>query len=146
MYASDAEVAGVAGTGEQILGSYSLPANSLYKNNQALRIRAIFKHAANTQVIDPKLYFGSVSLLLEDCATSGQAVSLSMLVARRSAGNQMIFKENSGIASAAGAIPSYAAGTEDETAAILIKATVQGDTTGADMSLESLRVEFLQNP
>lgn len=146
VFANDAETAGATGTSEQTLMSFSLPANSLYKNGQALRITAFLKHAANTNAIDPKLYFGGSSITLADCATSGGIEKLSLLVIRRGSASQLVLAEAVDSGGASVTSPALTAGTDDLTAAVTIKLTVTGDNSGADMSAESLRVEFLQNP
>ena len=146
VFADDTEVAGASGTSEQILKSFSVPANSLNKNGQALRIKALFKHAANTDNVNFRLYFGGSSIATGNKATSGELLELEMLVSRRAAGSQLVWasgQESNGPAIFA---PALTAGSDDETTALLIKATVTGGTSGVDGLCESLRVEFLQAP
>lgn len=146
MSAQDTETFGIAGTGEQTLASFSLPANSLYSNGQALRIRAYFKHAANTNNVTFKLYFGASSISSGVLATSGETCELELFVSRRGAGSQLVFAKGQISTGPAILAPAYTAGTDDETTALILKATVTGGTTGADGACESMRVEFLQKP
>lgn len=141
-----AKASGIAGTSEQVLKTFSLPANSLYKNGQALRIKALFSHAANTNTGTIKLYFGSASVAHATFATSGETGELNMLVVRRDSASQLVWSEISVSTSAVFVGPALTAATEADSAAIVIKATVTGGTSGADLACELLMVEFLQNP
>lgn len=143
--AQDTKASGTTGTSEQTIYSYSLPANSLYKNGQALRIKALFSHAANTHGVTYKLYFGGSSISSGSSTTSGEVGELELLVIRRAAGSQLVWAKGN-FATIGGIAPALTAGTDDETTALTIKATVTGGTTGADGAVESLRVEFLMNP
>lgn len=138
------ETAGPADTNEDTIASFTLPANSLNSNGQALRIRAIFKHAANTNGVTFKLYFGATSLSSGSEAASGEILDMELLVIRRGSSSCLVV-ENLKDADGAAA-PAIASNTDDLTTNLVIKATVQGASSGADGLLESLQVEFLQKP
>lgn len=141
---SSTVTAGTTGTGEQTLATYTLPANSLYKTDQNLRIRAYFTHAANTNGVTFKLYFGATSISSGSLTTSGQTAELALDVVRTGSATQAVWA--SGKQATTSLASAYTAGTDDFTTALTIKATVTGGTTGADGSLILFRVEFLQNP
>lgn len=140
---SDAQNAGTTGTGEQTVKTFSLPANSLCQGSQGLRIKATFSHAANTHGVTYKLYFGSESISSGSDTTSGDIALLELDVVKTGSKTQLVTA--SGVAAGAVLAPAITRATEDDTAAITIKATVTGGTTGADGACESLQVEFLQS-
>lgn len=146
IHANDTATAGTTGTSEQTIMTYSLPANSLCNDKQSLRIRAYFLHAANTNNVTFKLYFGGSSISSGVLATSGETCELELFVSRRSSSTQLVWAKGSISTGPAILAPAYTAGSDDLTAAVTIKATVTGGTTGADGTVESMRIEFLQAP
>jgi hypothetical protein len=143
IYGSSAAVAGIAGTGEQVLGTFAMPAGTLDVVGRRLRLTANFQHAANTNNVTPKLYFGSEALATAVGATSGQAYKLECDVLKTGASTQQVTCW--GLGGAAGVVPvTYsAAGAETDTAAITLKADCTGGTTGADCTLSDFYVEIL---
>ncbi len=144
IYGINASVAGITGTGEQTLGTWSMPAGTLDVVGRRLRITAEFAHAANTNNVTPKLYFGSEALATAVGAGSGQGYWIKCDVLKTAASIQNV--DCQGLGGAAGVVPvSYSApgSTETDTAAIVIKATCTGGTTGADCTLTNFMVEEL---
>lgn len=138
--------AGIAGTSEQTLLSYSLPAGSLLSNGQSLRIKAYFTHAANTNNVTFKLYFGTSSISSGVLATSGETCELSLDVIRTGAATQLVWADGAISTGPAILAPALTSGTDDLTAAVTIKGTVTGGTSGVDGTQKLLRVEFLREP
>ena len=134
---------GNVGLGEDTLQTFTFPANAFNANGKAIRIRAIFRVAANTNVKTVKLHFGATVI-----ASSGASDLLN---------NLTIYFDVTVVRTGASAQRSTAfrvEGTsvllirttpaEDTTAAIVIKGT--GETTtnvNNDVVQESMLVEFL---
>jgi hypothetical protein len=108
-----------------------------------LIITANFQHAANTNNVSTKIYFGSEALATANTATSGAAMKLQCDVLKTGASTQQVTCW--GLGGAAGVVPvTYsAAATETDTSAIVIKASVTGGTTGADGILSDFSVREL---
>lgn len=134
------------GTSEQTLGTYSLPANSLDVNGRALRIRAFFVTAANGNTKTCKLYFGAKSLSTGAITTASAAPYLELNVVRSGVGTQII--GGIGFGGTTGIVPVALTGAgtaaEDETAAIVIKATgTDGTSSAGDITLCGFTVEYM---
>jgi hypothetical protein len=139
-----ATAAGATGTGEQTLGTYSLPANALDVAGRHLRITADFAKAANGNSVTPKLYFGSESLATAANTTSAGAMKIVCDVLKTGASTQSV--NCWGLGGTSGVTPviySQPAATETDSSAITIKATCTGGTTGADCTLSDFVVEYL---
>ena len=143
IYGINAPVTGATGTSEQVLGTWAMPGGTLDVVGRRLRITANFQHAANTNDVSAKLYFGSEALATANTATSGAATKLECDVLKTGASTQQVTCW--GLGGAAGVVPvTYsAAGTETDTGAITIKASVTGGTSGADGTLSDFYVEEL---
>ena len=133
--------AGSTGTGEQTLMSFSIPANSLYKNGQAFRIKANF-HNNSSDTVTWKLYFGSANI--SQSVTTTTAASAEILAVRNGSKTQQLIKNSNNNGTVAA--PAASAGSEDDTAAILVKLTATAGSSGANATADLLSVEFLQNP
>jgi hypothetical protein len=138
-----APVTGTTGTSEETLATFSLPAGSLDVVGRHLRVTAMFKHAANTNAITPKLYFGSEALATAADSGSGDADRIACDIVKTGASTQQV--NCWGLGGAAGVVPVTvsAAGAETDTSAIVIKGTCTGGTTGADCTLSDFLVEIL---
>ncbi len=144
IYGTNASVAGTTGTGEQTLGTFAMPAGTLDVVGRRLKITASFSHAANSNAITPKLYFGSEALATAADSTTGSAAMIQCYVLKTAASTQNV--DCWGLGGAAGVVPvTYSApgSTETDTAAITIKATCTGGTSGADCTLTNFAVEEL---
>jgi len=130
------------GTSEQTLHSYSLPANSLDAAGRNLRVNACFKHAANTDSVTSKLYFGSEVVSDGGVAISGSITCLQMVVLKTGSSAQNVIQ--SGRANASLLADAYTAATETDTAPILIRATgTDGTSAAGDDTLVSFTVEYM---
>ena len=140
IYGLLAPVTGTTGTSEETLGTYAMPAGQLDVVGRRLIITANFQHAANTNNVTPKLYFGSEALATAVGATSAQAYKLQCDVLKTGASTQQVTCW--GLGGAAGVVPvTYSvAATETDTSAITIKATCTGGTSGADCILSDFNV------
>lgn len=132
------------GTGltEQILGSYSMPANTLDVVGRNLRITAWFSHAANTHTVTDKLYFGSESISDGGVSSSGIVTQLGAEVLKIGTGQQSVIVQ--GAAGSTLLTPAYTAATENEAAPITIKATsTDGTSSAGDGNLVAMLVEII---
>ncbi len=130
-----------ADTTEDVLKSFSLPANALDVVGRAVYIYAWGTYANNTNTKAAKLYFGATSI----AAASGNNTSwaLEMVVIKSAANAQKINSQN--ITGTTHGGTTSAAGAETDTAAITIKVTGQ-DTTSANANaivLNGLYVNFM---
>lgn len=144
IYGINATVTGPTGTAENTMATWSMPAGTLDVVGRRLRITASFSHAANSNAITPKLYVGSEALATAADSTTGSAAMIQCTVLKTAASVQNI--DCWGLGGAAGVVPvTYSApgSTETDTAAIVIKATCQGGTSGADCLLTDFRIEEL---
>jgi hypothetical protein len=142
IYGTTATVATGTGTSEQILGTYSLPANALDAAGRRLRIHAVFSKAANTNATTAKLYFGSAVITTPSNTTSGAGSELELNVVKTASNTQIV--TGRGSMGTAAVTPYSAAGAETDTAAIVIKATcTDGTSQAADCTLQDFWVEYL---
>lgn len=143
IYSTIATAATATGTGEQTLGTYSLPANALDATGRRLRIRAAFAYAANTNNKTVKLYFGSSVITTPTAASNGTNAFLELVVVKSGASTQLVW--GTGV-NALTPVTTYAnvSSAEADTAAIVIKATgTDGTSSAADITLVDLAVEYL---
>lgn len=135
-----------AGTSEQTLATFSLPANVLDAVGRTLRIRAFFVTAANGNGKTCKLYFGSKSISTGSVTTSAAAPWLELMVTKTGSSTQII--AGCGFGGTTGIVPVALTGagtaTEADTAAIVIKATgTDGSDSAGDITLCSFTVEYM---
>lgn len=135
-----------AGTSEQTLATYSLPANSLDAVGRTVRVRAFFVTAANTNGKTCKLYFGSKSLSTGSITTASAAPWLELNITKSGSSTQII--SGCGFGGTTGIVPVALTGagtaTETDTAAIVIKATgTDGTDSAADITLCGFTVEYM---
>ncbi len=141
LYSTGTPVAGVAGTGEQTLATYSIPANTLIAGRM-IRIKASFSGGTNSNNKTYKCYFGASVIssgTLTDSNKNGQCeviVTYGNAAAVQEVYASMIHDTTN--------ITGYVnAGTDDTTAAITAKFTGQGGTSGVDVTMNSFSVELL---
>ena len=80
------------GTSEEVLATYTLPANTLSANGKAIRVRAWLSHAANTNASTMRIRFGGVGgtqISAMSSAASGDAIVLEAIVIRTGAATQI---------------------------------------------------------
>jgi hypothetical protein len=145
VFSITASAATLTGTGEQTLGTYTLPANSLDVAGRNLRINACFKHAANSNTATSRLYFGAEVITDGGVASSGTVTCEWMTVLKTGSNTQNVVAGGvKGGISPALLAQLYTAAGETDTAGIVIKATGQDTTSSAnDDTLVSFTVEYM---
>lgn len=132
-----------ADTTEDTLYTFSLPASSLSRTGQGVRVRARGTFAANGDNKTVRLYFGSSVVLSSGTLTSNNLAWESELwVAKNGASTQLASGEF--LVPGADDIQLNGAGTETDTGAITIKLTGQAGSANAnDIVCNMFSVEFL---
>ena len=139
---------GNVGLGEDVLQTFTLPANALNANGKAIRIRAIFRTAENANVKTIKHHFGGTVIGQSGAAAlNNRTIYFDVIVVRTGAsahrstamrieGVDGLLADNTQI------LRKFP--TDDTTAAIVIKGTGQTTTdVNDDVIQESMLVEFL---
>jgi hypothetical protein len=131
-----------ADTTEDTLHTFTLPKNTLIVPGQRLRIRAWGTTAANADTKLLKVYFGSQVILNTGAvAANAKPWYIECDVIMQSAGNQLILARGS--FNGAELAPAIVAGTQDETAAIVLKDTIAASVANAnDLTESAYSVEF----
>lgn len=131
-------------TTEEILHTYSLPANTIGTNGQGLRIRCWGSTGANANNKTMKLYFGATSVATPTAATNAKGWELQMDVWRTAAATQQTL--GTGIVDTTAVTPAVsAAGTDSFASAVTIKCTgTNGTASAADITANGMTVEQLK--
>jgi len=130
------------GTSEQVLGTYSLPASSLDIVGRKIHIFASFLAANNANTKSAKLYFGASAITVAAVTVSAATVVVlecEVLKTGASTQNVTCYGQNG-----SAIVPNvFVAGTDTDTAAIVIKATATDATSSAaDMILEDFQILY----
>lgn len=135
-------VATGAGTSEQILQQYTLPANSLSAAGQQVTIRCWGTTAANTNNKTRKLYFGASVITTATEAANAAGWDLSLTVMRTGAATQAVVgRGQAGTAGATNIAVYQNAGTDSLAASVLIKCTGTDATDSAgDITANAMTV------
>ena len=142
LFDTTATAATATGTSEQVLATYSLPANSLDYIGRRLKIHAMFSKAANTDSVTAKLYFGSEVVSSGANTTSGAGMTLDLIVVKTGASTQIVTGQ--GLSGTTAVTPYSAAGAETDTAAIVIKAScTDGTSAAADCTLQDMEIDYV---
>jgi hypothetical protein len=138
-----ATAATAAGTAEQTLATYSLPANALDQAGRKLRIRTAWHAATNSNNKTVKLYFGASSISTGTLTTSNKNGWLELIVTKSGSSTQIVW--GTGLVDTTAITPYLnASGSDTDTAAIVIKATGQDGTDSAgDITLHDFFVEYM---
>lgn len=131
-----------AGTAEETLISYSLPANTLSKNGIGVEIVAWGKLAANADEKLVRLKFGASAELMTTSANNKAWILKSMIYRTGAGAQDRLHSVELGGGTVNISIPSTPA--EDETGAIVIALTAD-DTGAGDTTCEGLLVKLLNN-
>lgn len=141
LYSTGTPVSGVAGTGEQVLATYTIPASTLVAG-RIIRIRASFTSGSNGNNKTFKCYFGAsviTSGTLTDNGTNGSCEVNVFYTS--SAATQEVYAN---MIHATTNITTYvAAGTDNAAATIVAKISGQGGTSGVDVTMNTFSVELL---
>lgn len=147
LYANGVVSATTAGTGEETLYTYTLPANFLANAGDSVRAECSAQGAATANNKTLRLYFGASVITTGAVAANNGGLYLTMTATRGASATAQAFAA-SGLGGTAGATPVAVvntAGTDDMAAAIVIKCTGQNgtaaaaDTSGRMMIVESLK-------
>lgn len=131
-----------ADTTEDVLQTFSLPANSLNANNKGVRIRVWGSCAANANNKTMKLYFGASVITTPTAGTNAKNWYLEMTVLRTGAATQIA--NGTGIVDTTAVTPYVNAGTDDNTTALTIKCTGTNGTSSAnDISCKAMIVDYI---
>lgn len=142
VYTTTASAATAAGTAEQVLATYSLPANALDIAGRRVRIHASFHMATNSNNKTLKLYFGASVIASAVLTDSNKNAWLAMDVVKTGASTQIVTA--TGQHDVTPITPYLNAGTDTDTAAIVIKASgTDGTDSAGDIVLEDFYVEYL---
>lgn len=143
--AQTAAVATGTGTSEQVLQTYTMPANQLASAGQAVRVRCWGTTGATANNKTRKLYFGASVITTATEAANAQNWVLELVVMRTGAATQSV--SGTGLAGTGGVTPiSYVnQGTDDLTAAVVIKCTgTDGTSAAGDITANGMIVEQIK--
>lgn len=136
-----------AGTSEQTLYTYTLPANTLANAGDSLRVECSAATAANANNKTLKLYFGASVISTPTAALNAQNVYLTYTVTRGASATAQAFVGNgmSGTGSITPVAVVNTAGTDDMSTALVIKCTGTDATDSAgDISGKMMFVELIK--
>ena len=133
-----------AGTAENTLLSYSIPANTLSAPGKTLRITCWGATAANGNNKTMKLYYGASSITTATAATNAKGWYLELIVTRQNtSATQVVFGK--GQVDTTNVTPYNNAGSDSMAAAVLTKCTgTDGSDSAGDILANGLLVEILQ--
>jgi len=132
------------GTSEQILKTYTLPANTLASIGDTLRVTCSGSTAANTNGKTVKLYFGASAVTSASITTSAAGWTLQYYVTRNSTTTTQTVA-GWGIASTVGVNPQIFAGTDDTSTALTIKCTgTDAVSSASDIVANQFIVELIK--
>jgi hypothetical protein len=146
------QVAAPNDTNENVLGTYTIPANTLVTNHQTVRAWFTCRVDGGATGLTWRLYFGSVVVLTvsETVSTAAYALYLfELLVGRRGTDSQFCsatrFRHASNASEfAPQSLRGYATPTEDDGAGIVLKLTAQRSAAGAEeYLLDGFVIELL---
>jgi hypothetical protein len=133
--------AATTGTTKQTLGTYTIPANALAANGKGYRITAWYTTAANANSKTMAIDFGSqTSVATKTTTTSADVVVLTVIILKTGSSTQSVL--GTAYATAA-SIPVNTAGSQTDTAAIVVNLTATTGTSSGDATLQSFIVEVL---
>lgn len=143
--AQTAAVSTGTGTGEQVLQTYTLPANQLASAGQAVRVSCWGTTGGNTNNKTRKLYFGASVITTATEAANAQNWFLELTVMRTGSATQAVWGQ--GLAGTGGVTPiSYVnQGTDALTAGVVIKCTgTDGTSSASDITANGMLVEQIK--
>lgn len=143
IYGTTGTTATAAGTAEQVLATYSLPANALDTAGRRIRVRVAFHAAANANNKTVKLYFGASVITTATAATNNKNGFLEMDIVKTGASTQIVWAKG-GVDTTAVTPYVNASSTEADTAAIVIKATgTDGTDSAGDITVDDFSVQYM---
>lgn len=146
LYANGVVSATSAGTSEETLYTYTLPANYLANAGDSLRVECSAQGAATATTKTLRLYFGASVISTGAVTANNTGLYLTALVTRGASSTAQAFAGQGSIGTGPAVIaPVNTAGTDDLSTALVIKCTGQNgtgnlaDTSGRMMIVESLK-------
>ncbi len=143
LYSTTATAATGAGTAEQTLATYSLPANALDIAGRRIRVKCAFHMATNGNNKTIILYFGASSITTGVLTDSNKNGWLSLEIVKSGASTQIVWGTGQHDTTM---ITPYvnASGADTDTAAITIKATgTDGTDSAGDIVLDDFYVQYM---
>jgi hypothetical protein len=141
IYKNATPVSSTIAGGETDAQVYTMPANTLSADGQAVRCYSHFLKAANANSVTIKVYFAGTAVTNLTRTTSGEQEAFEWMFTRNSSSvmrGLMTGSENSvSVGSATGV------GSVNFASSIIIKTTVTGATADGDVTAEYLRCEWL---
>lgn len=119
------------GTAEQILKTFTLPANSIANPGDSIRVTCSGTTGATANNKTMKLYFGASSITTPTAATNAKGWQLSYIVTRGSTVTAQAFAAT-GIVDTTAVSPIVVAGTDDLSTALTLKCTGTDGTSAAN--------------
>ncbi len=131
------------GTSEQILKTYTLPANTVANVGDSIRVTCSGTTGATANNKTMKLYFGASSITTPTAATNNKGWQLSYIVTRSAAATQSFAA--TGIVDTTAVTPTVVAGTDDFTTALTLKCTgTAGTSAASDIVVNQFLVELIK--
>ena len=146
LYVDIADHAGVTGTGEQTASTYTLPASTLDVNNEYLEIVTHFSvtGVGNTTL---KLYFGSTIIYQSNTGNfNGFEITLLARIFRVSATTQKAIVRMSSSGNSPTVTNVYTSPTETLSGTVVIKSTLQNNSTGANVTNRIFEIKHYGAP
>lgn len=136
-------VATGTGTSEQVLQTYSLPANTLANAGDSVRVSCWGTTGANGNNKTMKLYFGASVIATPTAATNAKGWYLDMVVMRTGAATQAALGR--GVVDVTPVTVYQNAGTDALTSAVTIKCSgTDGTSSAADITANGMLVELVK--
>lgn len=134
---------GVAG--QEVLGTYTMPANTFANDGSCVKVTAVYTTAANANSKKFYIYFGLSQVAVLEQAVNNNEVILQAEIGRDTSSSQFAF--GSGVATGFSINTVYLTPSEALTAPVSIEARVDSPGFIAnDMILKYMRVEYLAKP
>ena len=142
-----ADVGTTAVTTEETLQTFTLPANGLGTNGQAVKVTCNFTTGATANGKSVRLYFGTTKYGTLAQASNAQTGKLQLVIVRTGAATQKVY--GSGMAGTASITPvaeAYTSATDSLTAGVIIKCTGQNSAapTANDIVVHGMLTEMIK--
>lgn len=141
LYSTGVPVAGIAGTGEQTLATFTIPANTLI-TGRMIRIKGSFSGGTNGNNKTYKCYFGA-SVITSGTLTDSNKNGVCEVIATFGTGAAVQEVYGTMQHDTTMITPYVNAGTDNAAATIVAKLTGQGGTSGVDVTMNAFSVELL---
>ena len=132
------------GTSEEVLATYTLPANSLSATGKIIRVTAYFTTAANANTKIARIRLGGLTgaaVTAQSISTNNGVVMLCGYIIRTGANTQAIVGH--GIASSGAVTALNSTSTQTDTGSLAIVITGATATSSGDLTFRVMIVEFM---